>query len=108
METFVSLIFKMNSTLKLNKQWKKYIVCPSKCKKSDVMCAMPYFNKGQIGKLSYAEFGGKIYNRNTSLDEWDNNTLFNTCMAILNLYSFVSVCNEVALSKDINFSLLCS
>lgn len=55
------------------------------------MCAMPYFNKGQIGKLSYAEFGGKIYNRNTGLDEWDNNTLFNTCMAILNLYSFVSL-----------------
>lgn len=50
--------------------------------KFELMCATPYFNQIQIGKLSYADFGCKIYNRSNSLDEWDNNTVFNTCMAI--------------------------
>lgn len=66
--------------------------------KFQVVCAMPYFNQVQTRKLSYADFGCKIYNRNNSLDEWDNNTVFNICVAILNLYRYVSIYSEVTLS----------
>lgn len=55
------------------------------------MCAMPYFNQVQIGKLSCADFVCKTCNRNNCMDEWDDNTVFNTCMAILNLYRCVSL-----------------